>query len=148
MIVIADSNIIVSALISPRGGIASVLKGKSITQFIAPSYLLAEVYEHWDIIVRSTLLSSHELFEELTFYQTKITFIEAHDVPKNKRDEAHKLVKDIDIDDLPFVALYLYKKHKIWTGDKKLIKGLTAKGYGHIFITTAQLKEKMYKRLS
>jgi len=55
-------------------------------------------------------------------------------------------VKNIDEDDASFIALYFYERHKLWTGDKKLIKGLTAKGYGHIFVTTAQLKERLYKR--
>jgi len=146
MIVIADSNIIISALISPKGSIASVLKDKSNIQFIAPNYLLSEVYEHWEKIMESTTLSKKELFEEFYLYRNKITFIDIVEVPEKHIVKADKIVKDIDIYDVDFVALYLYKKHKLWTGDKKLIKGLTAKGYGHIFVTTAELKEKLYKR--
>jgi len=146
MIVIADSNIIISALISPKGSIASVLKDKSNIQFIAPVYLLTEVYEHWDIIVQFTPLSKREIFEEFYFYRNKITFIDAINIPKQHKNKATEIMKDIDPKDTAFVALHLYKKHKLWTGDKKLIKGLTAKGYGHIFVTTAELKEKLYKK--
>jgi len=44
-----------------------------------------------------------------------------------------------------FVALNLYKKHKIWTSDKVLIKGLEKKGY-KMCITTKELKSKLYKK--
>jgi len=146
MIVIADSNIIISALISPNGSIASVLKNRSNIQFIAPNYLLVEVYEHWEKIMEYTSLSKQELFEYFYFYRSKITFIDVAEVPEKYIVKADKMVKDIDIYDIDFIALYLYKKHKLWTGDKKLIKGLSAKGYGHIFVSTAELKEKLYKR--
>jgi len=144
MIVIADSNIIISALISPKGSIASVLKDKSNIQFIAPDYLLTEVCEHWEKIVESTTLSKHGLFEEFYFYRSKITFISVTSVPKKHRDDAAEIVKDIDIDDAPFVSLHFYKKHKLWTGDKALINGLKAKGYD-ICVTTAELRQKLYK---
>ena len=45
-----------------------------------------------------------------------------------------------------FVALHLHTGHKIWSGDEKLKKGLTKKGYGHFFTSTEELKEKLYKK--
>jgi len=145
MIIITDSNIIVSALISPNGSPASIFKEKSNLQFIAPDYMLEEVMNHWNIIVKYSLLSLRELFEELNYYKTRITFIKTKNIPSNIAKEAYKIVKDIDGDDADFVALHLYQKHKLWTGDKKLISGLLAKGYD-ICITTAELREKLYKR--
>jgi len=145
MIVITDSNIIVSALISPVGVVASVFKEKSNLQFIAPSQLLEEVKEHWDVVVEFSSLSARELFSELKFYEKRINFSDSTNIPRKYRLEAYQLVKDIDEDDADFVALHLYKKHKLWTGDKKLIKGLLAKGYD-ICVTTDQLKQKLYKK--
>lgn len=60
--------------------------------------------------------------------------------------EAFTIVKDIDEDDYPFIALHLQIKHKIWSRDQVLINGLTAKGYGHFFITTEQVKKHLYKK--
>jgi len=68
MIVIADTNIVVSALISPRGNIASIFKEKSNMQFIAPNYMLLEIYNHWHTIIQSTSLSTENVFAELEFY--------------------------------------------------------------------------------
>ena len=48
--------------------------------------------------------------------------------------------------DVFFVALHLHTGHKIWSGDEKLKKGLTKKGYGHFFTSTEELKEKLYKK--
>ena len=33
------------------------------------------------------------------------------------------------MDDLPFVALTIYLDGLLWTGDKKLLKGLAVKGF-------------------
>jgi len=145
MIVIADSNIIISALINPVGSIATIFKEKSNIQFIAPDYLLEEVYEHWSKISKISSLSKKELIKELDFYKKRISFIEIEKIPKKHVVKSYDIVKDIDPDDFHFLALHLYKKHKIWTGDKILIKGLLAKGYD-ICVTTAELKRKIYKK--
>jgi len=145
MIVIADSNIIISALISPKGSTASVLKDKSNIQFIAPDYLLTEVYGYWEKIVESTTLSKKEVFEDFYFYRSKIVFVDTINVPKKHKNEASEIVKDIDVKDAPFVSLHLYKRHKLWTGDRKLINGLKAKGYD-ICVTTTELRQKLYKK--
>jgi signal transduction histidine kinase len=52
MIVITDSNILFSALISPNGAINKILKSKSNLQFFAPSYLFEEVNNHSVITVK------------------------------------------------------------------------------------------------
>ncbi len=45
-----------------------------------------------------------------------------------------------------FIALHLQIKHKIWTSDKVLVKGLTEKGYGHFFTSTEELSQHLYKK--
>jgi predicted nucleic acid-binding protein len=45
------------------------------------------------------------------------------------------LVKDVDGNDIHYVAYAKQFRCKIWSGDKKLIKGLLAKGYINIFTT-------------
>lgn len=65
---------------------------------------------------------------------------------KKNIEKAITIVKDIDEDDYPFVAMHFQYKHKIWSRDQKLINGLTEKGYSHFFITTEELGGHLYKR--
>ena len=46
MIIIADSNIFMSALVNPTGRTASILAERKKIQYIVPDYLIAEVTEH------------------------------------------------------------------------------------------------------
>lgn len=46
MIVITDSNIFISALIAPRGAVASVLREKNRVQFLVLDYVIEEVENH------------------------------------------------------------------------------------------------------
>nr|WP_231121924.1 MULTISPECIES: PIN domain-containing protein [unclassified Capnocytophaga] len=62
--------------------------------------------------------------------------------------KAEKITKDIYVDDIPFIAFHLQYKHKIWSLDKKLISGLTEKGYGHFFISTNEVRKYLYKKKS
>lgn len=145
MILITDSNLIVSALISPQGTVAKVFKDKVRFQFLAPNYLFEEINIHWKKIVKLSDISEKELKKELLFYKQQITIYEIEEIKKSNLRKAQKIVKDIDPDDVLFVALHFQTKHKIWTGDKELIKGLKAKGY-NIFVTTEELKNKLYKK--
>ena len=145
MIVITDSNIIVSALIKPNGTVAKIFKAKSQLQFYAPSFLKTEISNHLDKIMTATNFSKKELQQELNYYFEKITFIDISNIPKKHIIDAYLVVSDIDADDVFFVALNFYKKHKLWTSDKALIKGLEAKGY-KICITTEEIKGSLYKK--
>lgn len=145
MILITDSNIVVSALIKPQGVVAQIFKEKSNLQFIAPDYLFEEVKEHWDKIVYASTLSKKELKEELEFYKSRINVYEVKTIDREHLARAEKIVEDIDPDDVFFIALHFHLKHKIWCSDKVLVSGVEAKGY-KIFVTTAQLKAKLYKK--
>lgn len=52
MIIIADSNIFMSALLSPKGTIASILAERKRIQFVVPDYLITEVNEHIPDLVK------------------------------------------------------------------------------------------------
>lgn len=143
MIVITDSNIIFSALINPTGKEAKILKSKEKIQFIAPNFLLEEIREHWNLIENFSVLKKFQLLEEFKILKSRIKVVGIDEIPRKKLMEAYQIVKDIDEEDTYFVALFLFEKHKIWTGDKHLIKGLLEKGYD-ICVTTEQLKKLLY----
>lgn len=144
MIVIADSNILISGLYNSTGTIVKILTSKSKIQFYAPSYLLEEINEHLTEVAVSVGRTKQQLLKELKFISSQILFVDEENISMQHYQEAIEIVKDIDIDDMPFVALHLHTGHKIWTGDLSLIKGLKKKGYD-ICITTSELKKSLYK---
>ena len=83
MIIIADSNIFMSALISPNGETASILAERKKIQYIVPDYLITEVTEHIPDIVkrlknqktkRQLLADFKELLEGVTITFRSVSF--------------------------------------------------------------------------
>lgn len=146
MIVISDTNIIYSCFYKPEGVIATILSDKKKTiQFIAPDYLLDEVNEHLPEIMKDNHLTKRQTNVLLKRFIQNIIFFKVKDIPRVYIDKAKNIVKSIDPDDYPFVALHLEKGHKIWTCDFKLLNGLKEEGYD-ICITTQELKTKVYHK--
>ena len=145
MIVITDSNIIISAIISEKSVISNIILEENKIQFLAPSFIIEEIKKHQQKIILISKISSKQFKTRFELLLSKIKIIDVDAIPKIHKTKALEIVKDIDFDDFFFVALYLYKKHKIWTGDKVLIKGLKSKGLD-ICITTTELKNSIYKK--
>jgi len=145
MITIVDANIIVSAIISLNGTEAKILTDKNKIQFSAPDFLMEEVNNHIDKIESITSLSKSEVLRRIKTVTQKIKFVSVMEIPKKLRINALEIVKDIDENDVFYVALHLHSHHKIWTGDRVLINGLKKKGYD-ICVTTTQLKAYIYKK--
>jgi len=144
-IIITDSNIIFSYLITPKGAVSEILKGKSNIQLLAPKYLLDEVEKHIDKIILLSSLTRQEVKAEFAFLRERIKICDIKAIPKKYLANAEEILRDIDMDDKYFVALNLFTNHRLWTGDKVLINGLKAKGYD-ICITTTALKNSLYKK--
>lgn len=146
MIVISDSNIIFSCFYAPHGIVANILKEKKGSiQFIAPSYLLDEVLEHLPTLMKNTQRTKKQALEFLKEVTSHVIFYSKKDISKKYGKEAEDIVKDIDPDDAPFIALHLQEGHKIWTGDKILVNGLKEKRYD-ICLSTEELKAYLYKK--
>ena len=139
MIVITDSNIFFSALISPEGVVAKILSEKKRIQYLVPEYLLERLAKYLN-------KTRKELKKELSKLLEGVKILSMKDISEENKQKAEEIVANIDIDDAPFIAFHLQYKHKIWSGDKELKKGLTARGYGHFFVSTEELKNKLYKK--
>ncbi len=148
MIIIADSNIFMSALISPNGETASILAERKKIQYIVPDYLITEVTEHIPDIVKrlKNQKTKKQLLSDFKELLEGIIIVNEKDVEKTNANKAKKIVAGVDPDDYPFIALHLQVKHKIWTSDKILVNGLTEKGYGNFFISTEEIKTHLYKK--
>ncbi|WP_416440115.1 PIN domain-containing protein [Leeuwenhoekiella sp. A16] len=146
MIVVIDTNIIFSALLSPTGHISNViLSSPNHIQFYAPSFLKEELENHKSKILKISSYSSSE-FEYLKLSLFKIIeFIDVENIKPDIWQIAYDITHKIDEDDTPFIALTLALESFLWTGDKKLIRGLKAMNFKK-FIDTQELI-KLQERL-
>ena len=65
----------------------------------------------------------------------KVDLIDLGFIQESTWNKAIELTKKVDEYDAPFIALAIELESPLWTGDKKLIKGLNKKGVDWIFTT-------------
>lgn len=139
MKIIVDSNIVFSAMLNPASSIGDIILNSQDTfTFYTCEYLREEINDHKDKIVTIAGYDTYE-FDEVTFlvYQ-HVVFLSESTIPFEFWQKAAGLVRDIDMDDIAYVALSLYLGIQLWTGDKLLIAGLAKKGFTN-FITTQDM---------
>lgn len=144
MIVITDSNIFYSALISSESLIYRILTERSKIQFIAPDFIIEEIHNHLTEISEFKNVSENKVKRALHTLLENVTVFNSQEISKEYVRKAVEITYDIDVNDAIFIALHFQTKHKIWTGDKQLISGLKSKGYD-ICISTQELKKYLYK---
>jgi len=139
MIYVADSNIIISAIIHPSGTIGDLILRKFRPyELAALHYLLTEIQSKKSKILKATGYSEEEFLELLLIITKRIEFIDEEIIPDDVWSKAHEFAKAVDEKDTPYIALVLFTNIKLWTGDKKLIKGLRKKGF-ELVIDTEEL---------
>ena len=144
MILVVDTNIVFSALINDKGKIGELLLNTPANlKFISPEFLLEELNNHAEKILAITKYDEAEYEQIKSFVIKNIDFINPDKISKNNHYLAYQLLKDVDQDDTSFLVLSMEINASLWTGDKKLIKGLQHKNY-HNIITTDMLYTKYF----
>ncbi len=146
MRIVVDTNIVFSALLNTNSKIAQIiLQPKTRLNFYTTEQLLFELKEHRDKIKNLTDYSDYELDRVIRLITHKIKFINVNFVPAEIYNKSALLTHDIDEDDCEFVALTDHIRGKLWSGDKRLIKGLLNKRWKK-FIATEELYRLIMKR--
>jgi len=139
MRIVVDTNIVFSAILNTNSNIARIiLQPKSNLHFYSTEQLLNEIEEHSEKLQKLSKYSDQELRKIIQIFTHKIRFINVTLIPKTTYNKILKLTKDVDIDDTEFVALSEHIKAKFWSGDKKLIAGLSKRNWNK-FISTDEL---------
>ena len=99
-----------------------------------------EIEKHWDKLKHISKLTDTALNNSLLRLYTKINFINEELIPETTWLKAEALVKEIDPDDIDFIALTEHLKGTLWTGDKELYNGLKNKSYQKVVNTPELLQ--------
>lgn len=141
-IYVLDSNIIFSTVFNPNSAIGQFVMSanEQDVEFYAPDYLKIEVERYVTKIVQLSQQPEEKVKELIQLAYTKINFISDDQIPIEAYMKAAPLVRDIDPDDIVFVALNEYLEELLWTGDLKLYRGLLQKGYTKV-VTFQDIQE-------
>jgi len=120
MIIIIDANILFSALIRDSKTREIILKTDEF--FIFPSYIFIEMQKHKDEILKKSKMSKKDFNKLLQLILSKVLIV-PNEVLIPYRNKAFEIVKEIDKDDVLFMACALaYPGSIIWSNDKALKK--------------------------
>jgi predicted nucleic acid-binding protein len=137
--IVVDTNIVFSAILNSDSNIGDLLlnSGKYIN-FYTADYLHFEIRNHYEKLSKISKLSVSTIAENEYIITKGINFISEEQIPESTWISAFNLVKNVDLDDIAFVALSKHLRCKLWTGDGFLIRGLKKNGFSNI-ITTNEL---------
>lgn len=141
MIIIVDTNIIISACLNKQSDLFTLLKSsKYKIDFFLPEYALEEINNHKvRVCYKSKVdlnLFNENLFDLIRF----MNLLSYKELNKEIIIKANELTADIDKKDTIFVAFSLALDSLLWTSDLKLYKALRRKSFRNI-ITTKELKQ-------
>ena len=136
MKIIVDTNIIFSGLLNSNSNIAEILiNSKKSFEFYSCNYMRYEIQKHWEKLKRISKLSDQQLTDAQFYLFSRLKFVNEDLIPEDIWKKALQITQDVDVDDTDFVALTIYLKGNLWTGDKELYNGLKNKGFKRILNT-------------
>ena len=140
MNLVVDTNIVFSAILNPQSNIGDlILNNQHLIKIDAPEFLLFEIEKYSTRIETLSKQTKENSLVSKILILNAITFISEELISQKSWEKAINLTSDIDEDDTPFVALAIEMNSNLWTGDKKLTKGLISKD-NDLIITTQHLK--------
>lgn len=138
-IIIVDTNIVFSALLNAKSTIGNIiLNNNQQFDFYSSEHLRREIDQHREKVWALSKLGDARMGEVIYQVFREISFISDQQIPYEYWANSIPLVREVDMDDLPFVALANYLDGQLWTGDMQLLNGLSAKGFQK-GITTEEL---------
>lgn len=136
MKVIVDTNIVFSALLSAENIFRNELIFNDHDEFYTCRLLIVEIFKHKEKLIKASKLPEENMLEVLHEILKHIEFYNEHLIGAAHWKEAYELCKDIDLKDIPFIALCLEIDGYFWSGDELLKAHLKTKRFNKFFTTT------------
>lgn len=137
--VVIDANILMSVLITKQGQVAATfIEAADRYRFISCHFLYVELFRHKEKLIKLSRLPETDFLDYLLGILNRIEFLSESLIPEEILQQARLLVQDIDPRDINYIALSIHTNAPLWTGDRKLVAGLNAKGFDQ-FRKTADL---------
>ena len=128
MEVVADSNIIFSALISGKSAYLDIFRAAKV---YVPDFIFLEIEKYEARIVKKTKIKdTFRAFVRDLF--TQVIVIPKLAISPESFARAYDLCCDIEEKDTPFLALSIELDMPLCTNDKLLLDGLRGKGYSNL----------------
>lgn len=133
MIIVVDTNIVFSAIINANGLIGDLMfNSPDSFRFISPELMYNEINRYRNKLIKSSKLNGEKFNESMFRVMSQIELISEDVINPKNWAKAYELTRNIDEDDTVFVALAIEIDGILWTGDKKLIRGLNKKNWDNI----------------
>lgn len=121
MKIVVDTNIVFSAILNTNSKIGDLLMNSDqIFDFETVTYLLEEIDNHQGKLLEISGLTAEQLKESKFQILSHIKFISEEQIPFKIWHKAAQIVRDVDMDDIAFVALSEYEDVKLWTVEEGL----------------------------
>lgn len=127
--VIIDANRIFSELIAGNHRLRQAFSSQPDTDFFCPKYVFVELFKQKERIAEKTDLKEPDLLSLLHSLIEKIHFFDEDAISIGSWAEAWRLCRDVDENDVAYVALTVELEGKLWTSDRELEIGLRKKGF-------------------
>lgn len=131
--VIIDANRIFSELIAANSRLRKLFASRRDLAFVCPKYVLVELFKHKERIAAASGLNEPELLALLHTLIEHIHFFDEDAISIGNWAEAWRLCRDVDDNDVAYVALTLELNGHLWTSDRELESGLRKKGFQRFF---------------
>ena len=136
MIIVVDTNILFSACLTPQGRIFEILfNPPAYAQLISGHYAIEELSAHKDKLVSLSKRPTEKIDVLIAAILKQIDFYYEETIESRHRQKADRLTKEVDSNDISFVALSLQTDALLWTGYKKLATHLKVKGFDRVVDT-------------
>ena len=140
MKIIVDTNIVFSGILNSSSKIGRILTTSNLhLELYSCDFMKFELKKHRNKLVQLSKSTEDKIEEIQHLTTTHITFINESLIPVEHFINAEILLKDVDINDTPFVALAAFLDAKLWTGDKKLYNGLKKQHFDAVIDTSELL---------